>query len=1164
MDRAGVMTLLNNIALLLAMSVTYEIIYFLPKRARRYQTLITGVAFSLICLAIMNTPFLLRPGLFYDTRSVLISVTALLFGWIPTLITAATAIVYRIIVGGVGATMGVAVILSSAAIGLIWRKWIYPETGSKRWLSAFLMGIVVHVAMLCCVMFLPYPQGFEVIRKIALPIMLIYPAGSFVLIMLLVRQMDHKNLQGKLERSEERFKMLFNQAPLGYQSLNLDGKFIEVNQQWLDMLGYERDEVIGKWFGDFVAPEYRASFISRFPVFKSRGQIHSEFGMLQKNGSEIFIAFDGRIGYSESGSFQQTHCILQNITQQRTMEEKLSASEEKHRRLYETMALGVVYQDADGKIISANPAAERILGRSFEEMSGVSSMASTWKALQEDETEIEGSQHPAMIALKTGKPVGPRVLGIFSPKQNDYVWLSINAIPLFRPGEKEPFQVYTTFQDITAERKANRNYYLLFHQMVDAFALHDIILNESGKPVDYRFLAVNSAFESMTGLKADDIVGKTVQEVLPGTEYYWIEAYGRVAMTGEPTRFEQYAANINKYFSVSAYRPAPNQFACTFSDVTLRVQAEEKAQSNMSRLRGLMDHSPSPIMILDENGAIIESSPAAEAVLKLIEDIKTDPDGRRIAPPAIREKIEDAKKQISQKKPVLEKLDVFEKAGIKLYFESRMFPIFDPREGKHLFGYLALDVTENIAAQTALKQSEEKYSNYVENAPNGIFVVDTEGFYVDVNPAATVITGYSRERLLEMSIVDITAPASHMVAAQTFEELKSNGRMETELQYIHADGSIRWWTVNAIKLSDARYLGFSVDITEKKNAEVELVFLSNRDYLTGLYNRRYFEAQLSQIDQSDNLPLAVIMGDINGVKLVNDAFGHAEGDRLICECASILQSCCRAEDTLARIGGDEFGIIMPRTDSNAALKTIMQMQAALKKFDEKHAEDHFQHSVALGFGTKKTHGEQLTQAVKIAEEYMYQRKLLAHNSSHSTIIASIKATMFEKSHETEEHAERLVLLSKMVADGLNLNQGDRDRLELLATLHDIGKVAISDSILTKPDILTDEEWVEMKRHPEIGYRIAMSSPDLIPVAEGILCHQERWDGTGYPQELKGNDIPLLSRLVAVVDAYDAMTQDRPYRSAISHEEAIAEIERCAGTQFDPEIVRIFIERIGKQ
>ena len=169
--------------------------------------------------------------------------------------------------------------------------------------------------------------------------------------------------------------------------------------------------------------------------------------------------------------------------------------------------------------------------------------------------------------------------------------------------------------------------------------------------------------------------------------------------------------------------------------------------------------------------------------------------------------------------------------------------------------------------------------------------------------------------------------------------------------------------------------------------------------------------------------------------------------------------------------------------------------------------------------------------------------------------------MFEKSHETEEHAERLVILSRLVAEGLNLPQEDRDRLELLATLHDIGKVGISDRILSKPGKLTNEEWVEMKRHPEIGYRIAMASLELMPVAEGILCHQEHWDGTGYPQGLRGEDIPLLSRIIAVVDAYDAMTQDRPYRSAMPHAAAVAEIERNAGTQFDPKVAQVFIRQL---
>jgi len=167
--------------------------------------------------------------------------------------------------------------------------------------------------------------------------------------------------------------------------------------------------------------------------------------------------------------------------------------------------------------------------------------------------------------------------------------------------------------------------------------------------------------------------------------------------------------------------------------------------------------------------------------------------------------------------------------------------------------------------------------------------------------------------------------------------------------------------------------------------------------------------------------------------------------------------------------------------------------------------------------------------------------------------------MFEKSHETEEHAQRLVSLSKAVGMALDLSQAELDKLVLLASLHDIGKVGIRDDILTKQGELDDMEWEEMKRHPEIGYRIAKTSPDLAPIAEGILCHHEWWDGSGYPQGIRGESIPLISRIVAVVDAYDAMTNDRPYRKALNHETAIKRIKQNAGTQFDPNIVKIFTE-----
>lgn len=1151
--------LLNNAALLLVLSVIFEVTYMLPARFNRVRPYLSGLMIAMICIAVMIRPFTFRPGLFYDTRSIIISVTALVFGLVPTAIAAAAAVIYRLFIGGAGTLPGVLTILSSALIGLAWRRGMHQRFGKTHWLSVFYMSITVHVVMLAWMLFLPSPENQTVIQTIALPVLLIYPIVSVLLGLLLLRQQKYKTIQEQLGKSEERFRALFDKAPLGYQSLDINGNFIDVNQQWLDMLGYSREEVVGCWFGDFLAPEYVDSFRRNFEAFKQNGSIHSEFEMLHKNGARISISFEGRIAYHADGVIRQTHCILQDVTRQEAAEEKLRISEEKHRRLFETMAQGVIYQSQTGEIISANPAAERILGMSLDQMQGRTSMDPSWRAIREDGSALPGSEHPAMIALRTGEPFGPFTMGVIHAGTDDYVWLSINAIPLFQEGEAKPHMVYATFQDITAERKANRDYQLLFNEMVDSFALHEIILDGEGHPIDYRFLAVNPAFERMTGLRGADILGKTVLEVLPKTEQFWIERYGAVALSGEPARFSSYSVSSDKYFEVSAYQPAPLQFACTFSDVTKRVQAEEETKEVLSRLKSLLENSPSPIVIIDENGQVIEESSAAKQYFSQRREPSDEENAANAALPEITQKVHKLMTRQTGMEKFVEDLDVFEHKGNKLYFESRFFPIKSLENRDRLYGYLAVDVTQRILAEQALKESEDQYFSYIENAPFGIFVVNSKGQYVDVNRYASAMTGYSRERLLEMSILDIAAEESAETASASFNMLKETGRIEVDLRYVHENGSLRWWAIDAVKLSEDRYLSFQIDITEKRNAEAQLRHLINHDHLTGLFNRRYFEEELKRIDKNCRLPLTIMIGDINGVKLVNDAFGHAEGDRLIVDCVKIVEKCLRSGDTFARIGGDEFGILMPDTENATAIEVLQQIQDELRAFDRNAGTDKFIHSISLGFATKTTADEDVSQISRIAEEYMYQRKLLEHNSSHSTIISSIKATMNETSHETAEHADRLVGLSKAIAIKLALQQIDQDRLELLATLHDIGKVGISESILKKPSSLNEHEWVEMRRHPEIGYRIANSTPDLIPIAESILCHHEWWDGRGYPQGLKGIRIPLLSRILSIVDAYDAMTQDRPYRSAMSHEDAIAEIVRCSGTQFDPEIAQILID-----
>ncbi|MHB1484923.1 MAG: PAS domain S-box protein [Saccharofermentanales bacterium] len=562
--------IINNAALLLVLSSVSQIIYFLPKRYDKFKPFISGFLISIVCLIVMTFPFTVRPGLFYDTRSILISVSALIFGYIPTLIVATIAIVYRIYIGGIGTLPGITVILSSALIGLAWHRWLYPEKPKLRWLNIYVMSILVHLALLASTLLVPTSQNINVIREIGFSVMIVYPVASVLLGLFLIRQKGYRDVQDQLQETKGQFQSLFYEAPLSYQSLDTTGNFIEVNKKWLDTFGYSRNEVIGKWFGDFLPYDSRELFRRSFYAFKAQGIIHNEFEILHKSGKHLFVSFEGKTDHNPDGSFRQMHCILQDITEQRKAEETLTESEKKYRNLFETIAQGIIYQSADGKIISVNPAAEKILGLTFDKMQGRTAMDPMWDTVKADGTPLPYPEFPSTIALRTGKFIGPVILGINHPENNERLWLSITATPLFKPGAMEPYQVYVTMTDITAEKNANLNYQLLFDKMIDAFALHEIITDENGKPVDYRFLAVNPAFEKMTGLKKDDIIGKTVREVLPEIESYWIDTYGNVALTGEPVEMENYSANLKKYFHVSAYRPAPKQFAVAFIDITSR------------------------------------------------------------------------------------------------------------------------------------------------------------------------------------------------------------------------------------------------------------------------------------------------------------------------------------------------------------------------------------------------------------------------------------------------------------------------------------------------------------------------------------------------------------------------------------------------------------------
>lgn len=337
----------------------------------------------------------------------------------------------------------------------------------------------------------------------------------------------------------------------------------------------------------------------------------------------------------------------------------------------------------------------------------------------------------------------------------------------------------------------------------------------------------------------------------------------------------------------------------------------------------------------------------------------------------------------------------------------------------------------------------------------------------------------------------------------------------------------------------------------------QIAYMSYHDQLTGLYNRRFFEEEMRRLDTERNLPISLVIMDVNGLKLTNDAFGHSAGDELLKKIAATTQKHCREGEIIARIGGDEIAIILPASDENDIPNFIKRIANAL----DKHRYGFIKLSVAFGFATKKSLDEDIFSVFKTAEERMYHNKLLESGKMHQKTVDSILEMLFHQNRREEKHAHSVKQLCEDIGLCLGLDKERLEELKKAGLMHDIGKIAINKSILDKKEALKDSDIIQIRRHPEVGFHILSSVSQFASISEYVLAHHERWDGQGYPKGLKADQIPLQSRIIALAEAYDTITSDTPYRKAFSREYAIEEIRRHSGGQFDPDIAEIFIKSI---
>jgi len=723
------------------------------------------------------------------------------------------------------------------------------------------------------------------------------------------------------------------------------------------------------------------------------------------------------------------------------------------------------------------------------------------------------------------------------------------------------------------EREREKN--LLIEEMNKGFVLLKKNNKESAITTHYEVEDANSIFLSMVGMRLDQIKGEIIADVLRVESEKKNSFIRRIIDDEKSKQFEYYLTQYSSWWIFSVYKPSNDTLAIICEDITAKKRVEEKIIESEERVRltyevtgeGLWDWYLDGNMVY-HNRRWCEILGLDEKYLEhSMEEFKTF-----IHPEDLDEVLIEINDAIDRKQSYFSEHRLIRSDGSVIWVEDRgAVAHIDNNKVTRMIGSIA-DVTDRKKAQDELFYEKEKLKSTILSVSEGIMSTEVNGDINVINPAAEELIEWQyRDAELKnihdiFKIIDSEGQEIDILESMfTLKETENHENEPVTLVTMTGKRVLITYSVSPVHLSSGEIAGFVVvfrDVTNQVKRQKRIEFLSLHDELTGLYNRRFLNSSLHELDTKENLPFTVMMLDLNSLKLANDTFGHEMGDEIIKKTADLLRNMFRSDDIVSRTGGDEFCILLPNTTE----KEAKRIKERIKKVAPNYLVEPFEVSLAIGYSVKNNEFEDIEDTIRYADANMYEDKQVNEGVVRTRVIENLLNYNYKKFPYEKLHNDRVKELAgclyKRIREGLE----DDDYKEFLRAVsyHDIGKVVIPKSILGKKDKLTDDEYEVIKKHSEMSYQILRELDEDNKFIDSLLYHHERMDGKGYPEGLAGKEIPLGARIIAVVDAYEAMTSKRPYREEMSKIQVINELRGGAGTQFDKELVEIFIEILEKE